>query len=207
MSDRAKARLLAGGLSVLLSAQVVLILLGALVLFNRIHLGTGAGGVGSILAQGPPDIIAAPPGGTGGAAGGAPGGPGTAPTPGGGGGNPPALPCTTDCSPSAAPLLGLNAQTNLPIIGPLAIPLRFGTSSGRTFSRTIPLPRARLTLTVSRRPICDLAKCSTARVTRPGGKSASTHHRWIHRTPRPKHVPPGQSLLHAIERALHSLLH
>jgi len=38
MTDRAKARLLAGGLSLLLSAQVVLIILGALVLFNRIQL-------------------------------------------------------------------------------------------------------------------------------------------------------------------------
>jgi hypothetical protein len=206
MSDKAKARLLAGGLSVLLSAQVVLILLGALVLFNRIHLGTGAGGIGSIFAEQPPIIVSAPPNGTGGAAGAGPGSPGgTTPPTGPNGGTPPGLPCTTDCPAQSAPVLGLNAQTDLPILGPRAIPVRVGSSSGHNFSRTIPLPRARLTVTVSRRPICDLTKCST-RSTSSARKQAQAHPRRFHR-PQKKHVPPGQSLAHAIERALRSLLH
>ena len=205
MSDRAKARLLAAGLSLLLSAQVVLILLGALVFINRVYLGGVNRGIGSILGNPPLVIVpAAVAGGGGGgaASGGGGGGPG-------GGGEPPGGEPPGGGSAPAQPLIGITAETNLPILGPRTIPLRVGESSGNNRRVTIPLPRARVTATVSRHPICDLAKCTTEATRRTSGKSGHILFRWEHQPVKGKnkdHVPPGQSLAHTLERALHSLL-
>jgi hypothetical protein len=208
MSDRAKARLLAAGLSLLLSAQVVLILLGALVFFNRVYLGGANAGVGSILGN--PLIVIIPPivgGGGGAATSGA--GEGTAPgaNPGPGPGEPP--PGTA----GSQPLLGVTAETNLPILGPRSIPLEVGRSSGDNATVRVPLPRARVTVTVSRHPICDLVKCRSGKAfrTMPGNSAKAAWLRYLKGVeadkPKKKHVPPGQSLEHALERAIHSLLH
>lgn len=205
MSDRAKARLLAAGLSLLLSAQVVLILLGALVFFNRVYLGGANAGIGSILGN-PPIVIVPPIVGSGVAsaprAGEGGGNGGQGPGPGGPG---PVAP------PVSQPLIGITADTNLPILGPRSIPIRVGESSGNNFEVTVPLPRARVTATISRRPICDLTKCTTqlsgkVRTTRSGDILIR-----LRQVPTKLkgngHVPPGHSLEHELDRIIRSLLH
>jgi hypothetical protein len=207
MTDRAKARLLAGGLSLLLSAEVVLILLGALVLIHRIRLGGPNDGFGSIpFAQPATGIITA---GTGGLA---PGAGGVTFVPPGGGGpttQPPTTACPPDCP--AEPIAGVTVSANLPVFGHLTLPLRLGTSSGNNRTFSVGPPRARLSVTLSRHPLQDIwpGQTSTAATSwlhdllrrLSGGKStgngnglARGHH---------SHGPP---LIHGVGRTLHSLL-
>jgi hypothetical protein len=183
----------------------MLILLGALVFLNRVYLGGVNRGIGSILGNPPLVIIpAAAAGGGGGGGATAPGGGGGGP--GGGGGSPGGEPPDGGSAP-AQPLLGITAETNLPILGPRTIPLRVGESSGNNRRVTIPLPRARVTATVSRHPICDLVKCTTDVTRRTSGNSGHILLRWRQKPVKVKdHVPPGQSLAHALNRAIHSLL-
>jgi hypothetical protein len=96
-------------------------------------------------------------------------------------------------------------------LGPRSIPIEVGQSSGNNLRLTVPLPRARVTATISRRPICDLVKCTTDVNRRTPGNSDRVILRW-RQTPTKvtgkdkDHVPPGQSIGHAIDRAIHSLL-
>ncbi len=156
MSDRAKTRLVAAGLSLVLSAQVALIIVGALVLATRLGaFGPSGGGLGAITLSQPPGLIIT--GNVGGSPDNTPGNgleePPTSPPvdeP-----APPEGPCV-DCAPPNEPVAGVTVTVDFPIIGTFELPLRIGTSSGNNTHRTVRVRNVAVMVSLSRRPVRDL---------------------------------------------------
>jgi len=93
------------------------------------------------------------------------------------------------------------------VVGSVYLPIRIGSSSGDNVTYTVPAPRARLTLTLSRHPICDLTTCTT------GSERSSirtgTHRpgKTIRKLRPSRRVPPGHSLAHQLKQELSQILH
>jgi hypothetical protein len=198
MSDRAKARLVAAGLSLVLSAQVAVIIVGALVLATRLGaFGPSSGALGAITLAQPPGLII-----TGGNVGEPDGnnnseGPPTD-APGDDAPNPPPGPCA-DCAPPDEPVAGVTISADFPIIGSFELPFRIGNSSGNNIHRTIRVRNVALVVSLSRRPIRDLLPFAKKPV-------HAAHHKFVfrwrfdndHRRPRHGHGPPLKARLHKL---------
>jgi hypothetical protein len=154
MSDRAKARLVAAGLSLVLSAQVAVIIVGALVLATRLGaFGPTSGALGAITLSQPAGVIIT------GNVGEPDGTPNTEGPPTDASGddapNPPPGPCA-DCAPPDEPVAGVTISGDFPIIGSFELPLRIGSSSGNNIHRTVRVRNVALMVSLSRRPLRDL---------------------------------------------------
>jgi hypothetical protein len=153
MSDRAKARFVAAGLSLVLSAQVAVIIVGGLVLATRLGaFGPSRGGLGAVTLSQPPGLII-----TGNVE-----GPGDSPAPGQeppgappvDQASPPNGPCI-DCGPGE-PVVGVTISVDFPVIGSFDLPLRIGTSSGDNVRRTVRVRKVAVVVSLSRHPLRDL---------------------------------------------------
>lgn len=154
MSDRAKARLVAAGLSLVLSAQVALIIVGALVLATRLGaFDPSSGGLGAITLSQPPGLIITS------------NVEGSGNNPGQGQQEPPTTPPVDESIPPEEPstdggpdqpVAGVTVTVDFPIIGSFELPLRIGTSSGNNIHRTVKVRNVALMVSLSRRPVRDL---------------------------------------------------
>jgi hypothetical protein len=198
MSDRAKARLVAAGLSLVLSAQVAAIIVGALVLATRLGgFGPSSGALGAITLSQPPGLIIAGNVNVSESDGTSSEGPPTDAS-GDDAPNPPPDPCA-DCVPPDEPIAGVTISGDFPIIGSFELPFRIGNSSGNNIHRTVRVRNVALMVSLSRRPIRDLLPLAKKRV-------HAAHPRFIlrwrfgndHGRPGHGHGPPVKALLHQL---------